>query len=132
MLYQTLLQSKIFLCTVYFGIVCGVCLMAKKLIDNFFKNKKIVVLITDIFIFFVATILFLICINLFNYGEFRLYELAGFVLGIVLEQISLNKIVEKTFSLIYNLITKLINKLKTTKIFSKVLKWQKTKQKCIV
>ena len=122
MLYQTLLQGEIFLCALYFGLVCGIALTAKKGFVKLLKNNKIVVIATDILFFLVATFLFLICINLFNYGEFRLYELAGFSLGVFLEQISLNKIVEKTLHLIYNLFVKLITKLKKTKIFGKVLK----------
>ena len=122
MLYETLLQGKIFLCAFYFGLVCGIFLTAKKGIDKLFKNNKVVVIITDILMFIFAALLFLVCINLFNFGEFRLYELVGFALGIVLEQISLNKIVEKTLFLLYNFLVKLIKKLKKIKIFGKVLK----------
>lgn len=122
MLYETLLQSKIFLCTMYFGLICGILLTVKKGLDRLFKNNKVIVIITDIILFIIATLLFLICINVFNYGEFRLYELLSFVVGIVLEQISLNKLVEKTLHLLYNLLCKLITKLKKTKIFGKVLK----------
>lgn len=133
MLYETLLQGKIFLCAIYFGLVCGIFFTIKKRLDNLFKKNKFVVLINDILIFVVATALFLICINLFNYGEFRLYELVGFACGIVLEQISLNKIVEKILQILYNLFNKLFTKLKKSKLFGKVIKWwQKTRQKHIV
>ena len=122
MLFETLLQGKIFLCTLYFGLVCGISLTAKNVVDKMFKQNKIIVIATDIVFFAIATILFLICINLFNFGEFRLYELIGFALGVWLEQISLNKIVEKIFNMIYNVFVKLIKKLKQIKLFAKVLK----------
>lgn len=122
MLYETLLQSKIFLCALYFGILCGIFLTAKNGADKLFKNKKAIVIVTDILFFVVAAILFLTCINLFNFGEFRLFELLGFALGIVLEQISVNKIVEKAFKMLYTLFAKMFAKLKNTKIFKRVFK----------
>lgn len=122
MLFETLLQGKIFLCTLYFGLVCGIFLTAKKVVDNMFKKNKFAVMATDIIFFAIATILFLICINVFNFGEFRLYELIGFALGVWLEQISLNKIVEKFFNMVYNILTKIFKKLKQTKLFARVLK----------
>ena len=122
MLFETLLQGKIFLCTLYFGLVCGILLTIKKIVDRSLKNKKVIVIITDVLSFVLSTVLFLICINLFNFGEIRLYEVVGFVTGIILQQISLDKLVEKFLQMLYNIIVKLFAKLKKSKIFGKVLK----------
>lgn len=122
MLFETLLQDQIFFCTIYFGIICGIFLTVKNIIDNVFKKNKYVLIITDIIISIIFTALFLICINVFNYGQFRLFEVFGFMLGVIIEQISLNKIVEKFLKIIYNIFIKVFYKLKKTKIFQKIIK----------
>jgi hypothetical protein len=122
MLYETLLQGKIFLCAVYFGLIAGIFLTAKKIVDGAFKKSKIAVLVTDIVFCVLCAILFLICINIFNFGEFRLFELLGYALGIALEQFSLNKIVEKIFQMLYTFFIKVASWLKKSKLFGKVLK----------
>ena len=121
MFFETLLQSKIFLCTMYFGILGGICLTAIKMLQKVF-SKKVFVIVGDILLSLVFAVLFLSCINIFNFGCFRLYELIGFVLGIVLEQISLNNLVEKFLNLIYTLTRKFCQRLKKSKIFGKIVK----------
>lgn len=122
MLFETLLQGKIFACTIYFGIIGGIFLTAKIFLDLLLKKNKYVLIITDIAVCIVLAFLFLVCINTFNYGEFRFYELLGFLLGIILEQISLNKLVEKFLNMIYTMLTKVWKRLRTTKIFQALAK----------
>ena len=122
MLFETLLQGKIFLCCLYFGILCGIVLGIKNLVDLTFKKNKFVLIITDIAFLSISAILFVICINVFNFGEFRLFELLAFALGIVIEQKTINNLVEKFLILIYNFFTKILCKLKQTKLFAKIFK----------
>lgn len=121
MFFETLLQSNIFLCCLYFGIVAGIYLTIKKMLQKIFSHK-VFVFIGDILFFVVCLLLFLICINTFNFGVFRFYEILGFVLGVILEQISLNKLVEKFLNMLYNITRKFCQWLKKSKIFGKIAK----------
>ena len=122
MLFETLLQGKMFLVMLYFGIICGIIFSAKRLFDGIFKQNKAVVIITDILFMAVTSIIFVFAKIKFCYGEFRLFELLSFCLGIFLEQISLNNFVEKFLKLCYNLFKGMFCKLKNTKLFGKILK----------
>lgn len=122
MLYETLLQSKIFLCLAYFGIISGIFLSAFNIVNKATKNNKFVIITNDIIFCCIASMLFLFAITKFNYGEFRIYELIGFSFGIIIQQISLNKIVEKILHWVYNVFVKVFCKLKKTKMFIKILK----------
>lgn len=112
-----------FLCLLYFGILCGIILSIKKLIDKTFKQNKVIVIFTDIFFMLIASIIFIFAKIKYCYGEFRLFEVLSFSLGIFLQQISLNNLVEKFLSMSYTLFVRMFCKLKKTKIFGKIFKW---------
>ena len=122
MLFETLLQGKLLLCFLFFGIVCGIFLSTKNLIDQTFKKRKTVVIITDLMIMLLATLIFVFAKIKYAYGEFRLYQVLGFCIGIFLQQISLNKLVEKILIVCYNFSVKIFCRLKKTKILGKILK----------
>lgn len=122
MLYETLLQGKMFLVLLYFGLVCGIFLTIKKLICKTFKQNKILVIIGDVVFCVIASFVFLIAKNIFCYGEFRLFELLAFSLGIFVEQISINNLVEKILNLFYTLLVKIFCKIKKSKFGSKIFK----------
>lgn len=122
MMFETLLQGKIFLAFVFFGAICGIVFSIKKLIDKSFKNNKITTVATDIIFMLVFSAIFIFAKNVYAYGEFRLYLALAYCLGIVWEQISLNYLVEKFLNMSYNLFTRLFCKLKKFKIFSKIFK----------
>lgn len=122
MLYETLMQGKMFLVLMYFGIVAGIFLTAKKLIDKTIKKSKFLTAISDMIFMLVCSALFLIAKTKFCYGEFRFFELCAFLIGIILQQYSLNNLVEKFLNMVYNVIVKLFAKLKKTKLFGKILK----------
>lgn len=123
MLYETLLQGKMFLCLLYFGILCGIFLSIKKLIDKTLKNNKVIVIVTDIIFMLFASIIFVFAKIKYCYGQFRIFELLSFSLGIYLQQISINNLVEKILNMSYTLFIRVFCKLKKTKIFSKIFKW---------
>lgn len=122
MLYETLLQGKMLLCFLYFGILCGIILSIKKLLDRSFKQNKVIIIVTDILIMVFATFTFLYAKIKYCYGEFRFYMPLSFCLGIYLQQISINNLVEKILNMIYNFIVKIFCKLKKTKLLGKILK----------
>ena len=122
MLYETLLQFQMFLVLLYFGIVCGILLTIKKLLCKVFKQNKIVVFVSDILFCIVASFVFLFTEIKFCYGEFRLFELLSFGIGIFVEQISINNLVEKIFCLIYNVGVKVFGKIKNTKLGKRIFK----------
>lgn len=111
MLFETLKQSYVFLGALYFGLICGI---GYEILHFFLgKKNKICVWIRDILFSFLSTILFIFCLKLVNYGEFRLYILFAFIVGFILERTTIGFLVEKIiqiackfFSLVYNKLMK--------------------------
>jgi hypothetical protein len=68
------------------------------------KIKKIFLIqfFSDITFCLVFTIVFLSTINMVNMGEFRLFLLIAYYLGLLIERISLGKLFAKGIKLIYN------------------------------
>lgn len=121
MLFETLKQSFVFLGTIYFGILAGIVRDFCLFVFNLFKKNKIVKLILDILFMIIISILFILCLNVVNYGEFRLYLLLSYILGFVVERKTIGYLVDFIFQKIYNLIVKGIKKLSQTKIFKRIL-----------
>lgn len=121
MLFETICQWQIFLSVFYFGLICGMFLELKILIGKQITFKLFNTLL-DIFYCVICGFLFIKSVNLFNYGEFRLYLLISFCLGIVIEHKSVGFLLEKVFIFIYNLVTKMFSKLKKFKLFAKLFK----------
>lgn len=122
MLYETLLQQKILLCTIYFGIVSGLVFDVQFFLSKIFGNKKILNVIFEILFCVISAFLFFVCIQKFNFGVFRLFELVGFCLGFLIERFSVHKLLEKNFELIYNFFGKVFAKLKKSRLFAKIFK----------
>lgn len=121
MLYETLLQSQIFLTMLYYGILCGIIFECKNLIDRTFKKNFFVCLVTDIAFMLISSIIFILAKNFANFGEFRLYLLISFIIGIFIEHISIGFLVEKIFLLLYNGVVKLYRRIFCTKPKSKFM-----------
>lgn len=122
MLYETLLQWEIFLCMLYYGILCGMVFEAKKLIENAFLKNKYICIVLDILFMFISALLFITSMNAFNYGEFRLFLLISFVIGGYTEHIFIGFIVEKFFKMVYNIFTRLLKRLKSYRPKNKFIK----------
>ena len=122
MLYETLLQGKILLCFVFFGIICGLGLSIKKLVSKLARHNKFVVIMTDFVSMLAFSLIFIYAKIKYAYGQFRLFEMLGFCAGIFLEQFSLNNLVEKFLNMSYTLLTKIFCKLKKSKFFGKIFK----------
>lgn len=111
MLYETLLQGQIFLCVLYFGLIAGIIFEAKNLVEKSLSQNKVVCFVLDLAFMCLASLLFIIAKNVANFGEFRLYLLVSFILGIVLEHITIGFLVEKFFLLVYNWIRKITRRM---------------------
>ena len=124
MLFETLNQGLIFLTCVYFGIICGIGFEIKNIIEKTFKNNKVICFIIDFCFMVFSALLFIITKNTANFGEVRLYLLFGFILGAILEHISIGYLVEKIILLLYNFFVKVYkrvyNKIKQSKLIGKL------------
>lgn len=121
MLFETLKQSYIFLGVVYFGILAGILKDIISFIQTLFNNKKLINFILDLIFSIGAIFLLITCLNVVNYGEFRFYLLISFIIGYVLERISIGFLVDFILKKLYNLTIKIVNKLSKTKFFKRIL-----------
>ena len=107
MLYETLLQGQIFLCVLYFGLIGGVVFEAKNLMEKSLSQNKVVCFVLDLCYMLFCALLFIFAKNIANFGEFRIYLLISFVIGVLIEHLTIGFLVEKFFMLLYNGATKL-------------------------
>jgi len=120
MLFETLKQSFLFLGSLYFGLILGIIKEIFLFLLKILKDNKNIRFIFDFLFLIISAILFIICLNLINYGEFRLFLLAIFILGYLIERKSIGYLLDFLFQKIYNLIVNFINKLKNTKLFKRI------------
>lgn len=128
MLFETLKQFYIALGTIYFGLLAGI----SKDISNFIKkpiNSKILKNIIDVITVIVFSLLFILCINVVNFGEIRLYLLVVFLLGYVLERISLGNLVDFILDKVYNLFKVFISKISKLKFVKRMFILDSKKRK---
>lgn len=121
MLFETLKQSYIFLGSIYFGLLLGIIKNIINQIIKVCKNNKIVTLILDLIFMLIFSFLFIFCINIVNFGEFRVYLLIGFILGFVLEIKTLGFLVDFVLKKIYTFIKFVYSKLLNFKFFKRIL-----------
>lgn len=117
-LYETLNQPLIFLIIFCVGFVSGLIFDASKYLTFLFNKNKVFEKIFDAISVALCSAVFFACLLELNYGEFRFYILLGYVLGVLIERITLGLIVAKICSLCYNAFKKLMTKL-SNKIFKK-------------
>ena len=114
MLYETLSQPKIFFLLLLFGFLSGFVFDLTTLLNYFFNQNKIT---RQIFLFlssFITLIIFTECNLWLNFGDVRFFAFFGFFLGIILQRLSIGKLLAKFMDKCYNLIvnlTKRINKI---------------------
>lgn len=111
-LFSTLTQLNVFLFMVYFGLLSGVFYEV-----IYFLRKtlhfKVFEILGDIVFVSSSALLFVFAINYSNFGQLRLFLFVGFVLGFVLERISIGFLVAKFLEFIYNkVVLKIFNALK--------------------
>ncbi len=96
-----ILQLKDFLILLFFGFIFGMCYGILSAI-NLPHKKLILKNILDFLLCASGVVLFIILILYVNLGKFRLFLLLGYVLGIVLERITLGKLFAKGYIWVYN------------------------------
>lgn len=116
-----LLQLKDFFIMFLFGIIIATIYNLLN-ICNYVKIRMFNQIIVDIIIFVIGTLTFIILINKINMGDIRLFLLIGYLLGIIIEQITLGKLFAKIIKKVYNKIHNWVNLLKNNKIIKGLLK----------
>lgn len=114
MLFETLKHSYIFLGSIYFGLICGIFKIILNTLLTIKKNK-ILITIFDLLFMIVFTSLFIVCLNLVNYGEFRFYLLIGYILGFIFVKKSIMFLVDFLVKKIYTGVSNLTKKIKIKK-----------------
>ena len=102
------------------GILAGCLYGVLKFVTQLFKNNIFIQFITDILFSLSVGFSFLIAINHHFYGEIRIYIVAIFLLGMIIERKTLGKLFAKLYLILYNVGRKSIQKLKTTR-FGKII-----------
>lgn len=121
MLFQTLLQGKLFLIFLFFGIIIGALYECVFLLHNIFKNK-IIDFFLDLAYGIIVSILFIFITNLFNYGEFRFYLLLSYILGFIILRKTVGYLVRKMIKFVCNKIKHFVLYLKSNKFIAKIFK----------
>lgn len=127
MLFETLKQSYVFLGAMYFGILLGVCFEILNFCAKILKKTKLVLFLRDLIFSLIATFLFIICTNVVNYGEFRLYIFLAFIVGFILEKISIGYLVAFLIEKLYNFLKFIYKKITKLKFFKRCMSNDETK-----
>ena len=77
---------------------------------NLIKKRLPFRIIVDLIFTMICSIIFIISINLVNLGEFRFFLIIGYLLGILLERITLGKLFAKGYKIVYNSIVNLFKR----------------------
>jgi len=110
-----ILQLKDFSIMIIFGFLLGIIYGILN-IFNSIKPRLFLQILTDIIFSILASILFIILVNKINMGEIRLFLITGYIIGFILERISLGKLFAKGYKTVYNHIVKLLKKFYISKI----------------
>lgn len=127
-LFSSLNGLNCFLLMLFCGCLIGVVYETGYFIRRLIPIKFITILVDAIFVL-LSFLLFVFAINYCNFGEFRLFLLSSFLLGFVLERVSIGFLVAKILEFIYNcFVKKIIFRLK--KLRGKYFGRRKVKKDC--
>ena len=115
------LQLKDFTVMLLIGIIIGAIYGILNIITTI--NRKLVFqIIIDFITSIIATFTLIITINYINMGQFRVFLVLGYLLGIIIERITLGKLFAKGYKFVYNNIVKSFKKFANSKFGKVVLK----------
>ena len=97
------------------GILLGIFYGILNIINNI-KEFLIVRIVCDIVFTITATLNFIILVQKINFGSIRAYLLVGYVLGFIIERISIGKLFAKGYKRVYNLCVNGLKKFYTSKL----------------
>lgn len=123
MLFETLLQPQIFLFLALWGFVCGFLYDISAYIIFLCKNNKIVRIVFDFICTMCVFLIFYYCVLRIDYGDLRFYHGLTFGLFLILQRITLGKLIAKVFDRCYTLFIKVCEKI--SRGLQKI-KWKKT------
>lgn len=132
MLFETLKHIYIFLGCVYFGICLGIIYNFFNFILTTAKHNKFLQILFDIIFSAISVLMFFVCLNIVNFGEFRFFVLVSFVFGFFVEQKTLGFLVDFLFKKVYNFLCIGFEKLKKTKLFKRITGFDRRKSKKII
>ncbi|MGN0961179.1 MAG: spore cortex biosynthesis protein YabQ [Christensenellales bacterium] len=109
-----ILQLKDFSIMLGIGAILGIFYGILNLF-SIVKKNIVFQIIVDIIFSATALIIFILFINIINMGEIRLFLLAGYIIGFILERISLGKLFAKGFKKVYNCLVNILGKFAKSK-----------------
>ena len=109
-------QMLLLIVFIFFGFCVGMMFGIFSAINLVLRRKKYIQIPLDVFMIVLSTILYIIIINLFNWGQHRIYLCIGYLIGILLERKTIGKIFAKLYYKLYNLITNRMRMLSNSKL----------------
>ena len=109
-----ILQMRELCIILFFGFIMGILYEIINL-PNSIKKVLIIQIIIDIIACSILTAAFVLIVNVLNQGEMRLFLLIGYLLGFIIERITLRKLFAKFFKYVYTFIVKGLKSLYNSK-----------------
>ena len=100
------LEFVVFLNCVSVGIMTGLMSDLSYFIKKIFKQNLIINIVLDFCVYFIGMVFIFLTITKMHDGIFRIYDIVGFVFGVIIEKMSLSKLIAKFFDILYNKFTK--------------------------
>lgn len=104
-----ILQLKDFMIMLGFGLIIGIFYGILNAITRVKPNIYLQIPI-DIIFCALSTITLIILINIINMGQFRMFLVAGYLIGFFLERITIGKLFAKGFKKLYNCLVNILRK----------------------
>ena len=116
-----ILQLKDFTIMLGIGFVLGIFYGLLNC-STIIKAHLVIQIIIDLIFSFISFSCLIIMINIINMGEFRLFLILGYIIGFILERITLGKIFAKGFKKLYTNIVIITKKFANSRIGRFLLK----------
>ena len=116
-----ILQLKDFTIMFGIGLLLGIIYGIINIPTHIKKNLSLQI-INDLSFCIITTSVFLIAINIINFGQFRAFLLLGYALGFLIERITIGKLFANGYKIVYTNIVKLLKKFASSKLGKVLLK----------
>lgn len=125
-----ILQLKDFLIVFLIGIIVGIIYGILSILPTTSKSIALKIF-NDLICTLLAFATFLFLVLKINLGQFRLFLLIGYMLGIIFERLTLGKLFAKGYKCVYNKLIILAKKIAKSKFGKVFLKWKAIKLKLL-
>lgn len=122
MLYETLFQADIFLSIIYFGIISG---LVYEIINLITVKNYIINLFKDLLFMLIFSVIYVYSVNIYCFGEFRLFTIVAFIVGFLIERKTIGKFLALFLNIIYNVTVKIVLKINNFYIVKKIVSFGK-------